>query len=128
MEELDYTVTNVQSLQALQDDLSRGGDIRMIVAAVQLPEYRSAALVRLVRDHPNGKNVPIAFYRKSISGVELEPWDPYSGEYRQPNTAAAYAKVLFDIERTQTLPPLTALDRKIYRDLARDALSDWPQG
>ncbi len=124
LEELGYTVTVVKSLDSLKQDLSLGGDVRLIVAAVQLPEIRSEDLVKLVRQHPKFGRVPIAFYRESLSGVDLEPWDPFSGQPRQPNTASAYSNILLEIRQAQPLPPLTALDRKLYRDIGSRGLAN----
>lgn len=123
LEELGYTVTNVKSLESLDRELATGGEIQLIAAAVNLPNIRTEQLVDIVRRRPIGKGVLIALYRESIAGYDAQEWNSFQRRVNYPNTGAAYASILEEIEHARRLPPLTGLDRQLYRDVANQALS-----
>ena len=118
------TVQNVGQLQRLID---RDGDIGIIVSKQQLADLPPSEAVDVIRRTSRGRQLPIVFYgsdqRQAIQfGDEATRWNGPTYWIERPKTAAGLHEVLFELSTRRRMPPLTALDRRHFRQSAIELL------
>ncbi len=126
----------VHNVSQLQQCVDRGGDIRLIVAKTQLSDMTPIELVDVIRRTSRGNQVPIVFYGDESmepsglapdqQGIDAMRWDGPTVWIDQPTTPSAFTGVLDRIDRTQRLPPLSAIDRQRFRREATELISSEP--
>ncbi len=117
-----YEVRVVRTVEELDKIGASGDDIGLIAAPLQLGVLPPLEFVNRVRNFPAGKLIPIVLYREAGESFDTENSDPFSGHAPPPVTAAAYSDIIVAIEQTRRLPPLTDLDRRLYRRIAAQSL------
>jgi CheY-like chemotaxis protein len=123
-----YEVRVLRTVQQLDEIGASGDDIGLIAAPLQTGVLPPLEFVNRVRNFPEGKLIPIVLYRDDTAGLDTENSDPFSGPAPRPVTAAAYSSIIVAIEQTRRLPPLTDLDRRLYRGIAAQSLGKNPTG
>lgn len=126
LSDLGLKVEVVTSVDELQKLVSRGGDLRMVIAKSQLADLSPLEMIDSVRRMHRGRQLPIVVYGD-------EP--PYLGDARwtAPTTwiegsiTMSSLNELFDLaQRSRRMPALTHIDRQQYRESAAAILSNPP--
>jgi len=131
--QLGYRAEVVNTVSQLQQCVDLGGDIRLIIAKTQLADLPPIELVDLIRRNSRGNQVPIVFFSDDViapdgldpdqQGLNAKRWDGPTTWIQQPNSPAAFAGVLDQIDRQRRLPQLTMIDRKVFRREAEALLA-----
>lgn len=125
--ELGYSVTIVSSVQELLSEVDAGGDLQMILAKTQLWDMPAIELVDRVRRSPHGRQIPIVLYGEDEVRLAEKRWDAATVLMPQPASPAALTEILQTTDRRGRIEPLTPLERREYRSVARQVLFGEPK-
>jgi hypothetical protein len=120
--QLGYDAQVVGSVAQLQRLVADGGDLRMIVSKTDLADGTPIGMLDAVRRIDRGQDIPIAFYGDEVVGLQPSRWTAPAVWIDTPVSPAAFTGILADIESGRRLPPLSAVDRKLYAEQASDLL------
>ena len=148
---LGYRVETVPTVGSLLRRVVQGGDIQLILSKAQLADLPPIELVDRVRRMEVGRTIPIAFYDELGSEADPEAalqslasaqpiagfdsvaaatathrWDAVTIRIPLPKTPAGLLPLYEQLDQNRRLPPLSALDRRLYRDAASDAVEEAP--
>lgn len=123
LSQLGYRVEVVPSVQALVRTVAAGGDLRLVLATTSLVDMPPIELVDRARRLDTGAELPIVFYGDSQRWLGAERWEAVTMQIATPASTAGLAEVMDAIQRDRQLPPLSALDRRLYRDMVPDVPS-----
>ncbi|MCG8649316.1 MAG: hypothetical protein MI861_05765, partial [Pirellulales bacterium] len=107
--------------------VARGGDTRIVVSKTELIDLPAIEMIDMVRRLEQGRNLPIVVYGAEVKGLAEQRWAAPTLQIDQPASTAAYAGVMSQIERMRRLPPLSPIDREIYRTMASQMLRELAQ-
>jgi CheY-like chemotaxis protein len=122
--DLGYAVDVVGTVANVQRRVARGGDLRLILSKTELADLPPIEMVDLVRRLPRGRDVPIAFYGADGRGLGEQRWRAPTVLIELPASPAALDALLDSVQRRRSLPPLSAIDRQVYRQAAAELLGD----
>ncbi len=123
LRELGLDVEVVGTVAQLQRAVERGGDLRLILSKTELVDFAAIEMIDLVRRSNRGHNVPIVLFGAPIEGLQSERWSAPAVLVERPASTAAFATLMEEIDRMRRLPPLTAIDRQLYRHEATQLLA-----
>ena len=136
LQHLGIDAQMVVSAGEAEREIAHGGDLRMVVSKLGLPDAHPAELVDRIRRHPKGSRVPIVIYsdadshEKSLRSANAETtsgrWisedTPRVYVVPLPGSPAAFSEVLSEIQSKRRLPPLSIGDRTQFRSIGLEAL------
>ncbi len=99
----------------------------MILSKTELPDLPAIEMIDLVRRTDRGRDVPIVLYGAEVAGLSARRWPAPLVLLDRPASTAAFADVIEQTERRRRLPPLSPIDRQIYRELATESLAELVQ-
>lgn len=125
LDQLGYQVQLVGSVRSLESVLQDGGDLRFIIAKTDLADTTPIEMLDRVRRTSIGRNIPIVFFgephgffRELPTGLGEGRWDAPTLLINEPLTTAGLRPLLDLVELRRRLPPLTGVDRRLYREHA----------
>ena len=127
LSELGYSVTVVPTVGELLSEVDAGGDLQLILAKTQLWDMPAIELVDRVRRSPHGRKIPIVLYGDDEVRLAEKRWEAATVLIPQPASPAALTEILKATDRRGRIAPLSPLERREYRSIARGVLLDNPK-
>ncbi len=134
--QLGFDTRVVKSALQAEQEIRRGGDLRMVVTKIQVVDAAPAEVVDRIRRLSKGGQLPIVFYSdvethdKSIKNAELETTSARWADENTPSVyvvplpgnPAAFLDVLTETDSKRRLPAMSPGDRARFRLVGTAAL------
>ena len=120
---LGFDVVVVDCVAQAEAEIAKGNELHLVVSKTNLFDHPPVELIDRVRRSHLGARVPILFYGETNSTIESLRWNGFARKIEQPKSPDAYVDLLYDLDLQRRMPELTTLDRRAYRGLAAEFLS-----
>ncbi|MEO1524862.1 MAG: hypothetical protein AAFX06_05470, partial [Planctomycetota bacterium] len=138
LSQLGFEVETVQSVNAAERVIGKGGDLELVVSKLRLADAGATELVDRLRRSPRSSGVAIVFYddgdasERTVRSATLETtsrrWDrehfPTVRVVPLPGDPTAFGAVLRELDVRRRLPSLTIADRRSFRNAGIVALAE----